>query len=593
MKFESIEIENFRSYYSRQSIVIEEGFNLVVGANNSGKTTIFHLLDLPLGLDDRHRSRRSIPEFEGANLEFSRFRVELTTTAKELHQIAGHGNLIIPSPTSDMDSVGRSYVNGDPINIRLVSGGPHETSLTLEWVGIGSVQIGQSEASHIESATFSPALTIPQITQEHGWTCAANIIDLVKQRVYRFNAERRPSASCHFASPMLDRDGSNLPHRLNALQTSDSEGHARLCRQLNSIFPEVAWMQSESAGGNFTIYCLPEAPQERRSDLKRPLSAMGTGIGNVLCMLYVVQATRTPQVIVIDEPNAFLHPRALRQLLAILQQDPTGHQFIITAHSPDVLTAIRAPAITLLRLEAGETRASRIASNDFAEASADLANLGIRMTDLHSRDRVLWVEGQTEELVLPELLQWKFEMLAATTAVIRLGHTGTLDRRGVDEIEVLNTYERLSQSSSLVPPLLQILLDRESRDERRIRELADRSRGRIAFLRQRMLEDYAIDSQAIHAVLQEAGEDTLTEAQVVDEIARLRALGEAGEHAGKLLHELFLVLTESRHEFRKTHHTPRLFRWLRDHKPEVLQPLIEELQEIFMRSGLLADDRRR
>ena len=43
MYFKSIEIENYKSFWKNQEIKLEKGFNLFIGANNSGKTTALKL----------------------------------------------------------------------------------------------------------------------------------------------------------------------------------------------------------------------------------------------------------------------------------------------------------------------------------------------------------------------------------------------------------------------------------------------------------------------------------------------------------------------------------------------------------------------
>ena len=58
-----------------------------------------------------------------------------------------------------------------------------------------------------------------------------------------------------------------------------------------------------------------------------------------------------PQVILIDEPQSFLHPGAVRKLIEILRQHPQ-HQFIITTHSPTAVTAADPDVLLLLRVYA-------------------------------------------------------------------------------------------------------------------------------------------------------------------------------------------------------------------------------------------------
>src|SRR5205807_6323603 len=61
----------------------------------------------------------------------------------------------------------------------------------------------------------------------------------------------------------------------------------------------------------------------------------GTGVGHVIAMMYVLVTAEEPRIILIDEPQSFLHPRAVRRLIGVFKLMPE-HQFIISTHSPQV-----------------------------------------------------------------------------------------------------------------------------------------------------------------------------------------------------------------------------------------------------------------
>jgi predicted ATPase len=67
------------------------------------------------------------------------------------------------------------------------------------------------------------------------------------------------------------------------------------------------------------IYLWNIRPETGRDDLKIKLIDSGTGIGQVLAILYVVLESSSTKTIIIDEQNSFLHPFASRKLLSILQ----------------------------------------------------------------------------------------------------------------------------------------------------------------------------------------------------------------------------------------------------------------------------------
>ncbi|MFO1262125.1 MAG: AAA family ATPase [Rhodoferax sp.] len=494
MFIKSVAIESYKSIHERQTLYFEPGFNLLVGTNNAGKTSVLDVIDLDFGLNDPHRSERTIPQFGGQNDQQSEFEVTLSTCCSELWRLVGSTQLYLPvresAPQEVQDTIVKmvhAFFSTDQ-PIALTSSFGHG----MERVGIRSNDLIQGFASrHIGNSV--PAALIQSspsqselIIQVANFGGANNIIgnyaQLFKPRIYRFNAKRQPGEICQAqGTTVLDRVAITLPYCINHLQTNDAHGHRLLCSWVNRIFPSVKWVQAPPVASNFELRCLPHSPEARRDDLAIPLARMGAGIGNVIAMLYVVLTAREPQVIAIDEPNAFLHPRALRELLSILEAEGKQHQFILTAHSADVLTAINTKTISLLDFDGVATTVQQVGPKDLHLLRSNLAELGIRMTDLHAKDRVLWVEGQTEELVFPELLRWSCPEIAAGTSVLRVERTGTFSKKGVEPTEVVQLYERLSTSSALVPPMVCILLDgetltKEKRDQIKASEVAPFSR---------------------------------------------------------------------------------------------------------------------
>src|SRR5207248_195727 len=94
-------------------------------------------------------------------------------------------------------------------------------------------------------------------------------------------------------------------------------------------------------------------PSTQRIDLAVPLNECGTGLGQVLAILYVVLTSDLPQTIIIDEPQTFLHPGAARALVEILK-DFSHHQFIIATHSPTIVSVARPANLILVQNEGGE-----------------------------------------------------------------------------------------------------------------------------------------------------------------------------------------------------------------------------------------------
>jgi len=497
------------------------------------------------------------------------------------------GGLYVPLPQSSLDvEVVAPRVRASPIMVEIELSGEGGLSAIYETaLGKSASVIASHQNEMLRALCFNTGAS-PSINN-YGGIVSVVMGYCVQYRkfIYRFSAQRIPGGECsNTGAPTLDREAKNLPYCINHLQSNDAHGHKTLCEWINRIFPSVKWIQAPPTPNNFfQLQCLPAYPEDRRDDLSIPIARMGTGIGNVIAMLYVVLVSRQPQVIAIDEPNSFLHPRALRELLQILAAEGAQHQFILTTHSPDVLTSVKPSLITLFEFDGASTTIQQVDAKNISAIRSGLADLGIRMTDLHGRDRVLWVEGQTEEIVMPELLRHFCPEIAAGTAVLRVEHTGTFEKKkGIDPSEVVSIYRRLTESSALVPPMLAILLDGESRTETECSRLTEESQGALCFLARRMLENYLLSPKAIMAVLNGLGESISLE-QVKEALANA-GFPEGGDeskaHGANVLKAVFSKLSESRHEFRKTRDVPEIVTWLIDNESEWLRPLGDCLRSV-------------
>jgi energy-coupling factor transporter ATP-binding protein EcfA2 len=600
MQIEKLKIENFKCFFQETTIQLSEGFNIFVGANNSGKTTALELLNAATFLNEPHKSSLNLKTFGAFPRQDSKISLIFKSDLKELKS---GGNIQVYLPIS-LSSLSSSQ-NDSPTEMLAWNAIKENSQVYLEKTWKENVDhfnvtsiIGDSGELQLNSSSNINTLlmqftngneSVPHLSIQGVAGIASNFSNYWRQLlrfVYRFNAQRRPNAiSASTDSSVLYSDASNLAFCINHLQTNDARGHEILCEKVNRVFPGIRWIQAPPIQGNqFEIRCLPQHPTARRDDLAISLNQMGTGIGNVIAILYVLLTARTPQVIAIDEPNSFLHPKALRELMQILSTEGKQHQFILSAHSPDVLTSVNPNLITLFHFDGSSTTTRQVKGSELRDLRYDLMDLGIRMTDLHSRDRVLWVEGQTEELVFPDLMRSFCPEIAAGTAILRVEHTGTFEKKTISPAEVANIYKRLSDSSALAPPSVGILLDREQRKVSEILSIGTQSNGSLIFLDRTMLENYLLSPNAIHAILQKR-DQTITLQMVTDKLDLLiGAQSLIDLNGAQILGELFAALTEAKQEFRKTRDVPEIISWMLSNDPDFLIPLKNFFRKLFQLS---------
>lgn len=601
MWIKRVEIENFKSFLHLQTIEFGPGFNLVLGANNAGKSTVLQASDLMAQPSMPHRSVAKVSQHGSPVAGQSRVLLTLEVSVAEIRRLQSDGVTVLPLrqdwqeglPSSPTDDVIDSLLAEREIeaSVERRQDGMNRARLSGHWIRSGWLEPGSpGPVLHIrEQSIGRPRCAIDGARANVGSSLFAELLQC-SRRIYRFDAHRRSHPQGPLSTDgQLQPSAENLAGCINWLQTSDTEGHRQLCEWVHRVLPHVYAVQAPPiTAGGVQLRCHPRPSAERRDDLAMPIDQMGSGVANVVAVLYIVLTARQPQVICIDEPNQFLHPKALRELLNILALEGRQHQYILTAHSAEVISAVKAETVTLLSLDNGVTQVRQAKHDDLAKLRDGLADLGIRATELHGRDRVLWVEGQTEELVLPAVLASFCTRLAAGTAVLRVHETGAFERRGMDPVKVAAIYKRLSSASALVPPMVAALLDRERRRDDECQRLEEDQRARLRFLPRRMIENYLLHPPAIAAVLEErepgAG-DVQRVAHLLGEAAGVRALEDLDliqADGARLLAQVFARQTDSRWEFKKTRDVPDLVDWLLVHQADLLTPLGDWLNQLLI-----------
>ena len=593
MHIKRLVIENYKSFSATTKFEFEPGFNILLGANSSGKTTVLESIEYQHVQNEPHRSEISIPEVGVQPAPYSRINISFEVAKTEiLKTLAPQTSFILPIGnedntrffTEDPQLLLKRF-NTDPLHLefkRHFEVSPRSRLYFPDWVGpwlqvdannsalAARYSVATGEFDQFSNCGFSTE-------QPHNFMWGS-----IAHKIYRFSSERRIQAISPHSSVDLASNSENLAFCINHLQSTNSSLFEKLNQLLNRVFPTIHWVAAPPNGsGQFELKVHSSLPIQNRGDLAVPINRVGTGIGNALAMLYVALTAQTQRFILLEEPNSFLHPRALRELLAILAEEGGKHQFFITTHSSDVLRTVNASTVTLLEHDGQQTTIKQTTGKKLHELKAGLVHLGISLTDLHGCDRVLWVEGETEEAIFPILLRTYFPDLAQGIAVLPLYATGDFDSRKYEPKKVAAIYKQLSEGSFLAPPMVGIALDRERRKDSEISQAEKDCAGIVHFLPKTMLEDYLLDSEGIAAVLVEDADSTITLEQVTTALAEAKASTECllnsanptskDLHAAKVLHFVFQKLGTL--EYRKTDHGPKIVEWLLANKPNELIPL--------------------
>lgn len=170
---------------------------------------------------------------------------------------------------------------------------------------------------------------------------------------------RRPQIGFH--SPVLAHDGSNLAATLQSIDEADLRGS--ISKAVEAAFPGTRWRAMDDHG-RFQL-------QIERPGLNRWLNAaeLSDGTLRFFCLCAALLTPKPPPLLVLNEPEASLHPGVLEALAALIAKVPPETQIIVVTHSQPLVQAIAvecdAKTVELVRYQdetrrAGEDSGGRV-----------------------------------------------------------------------------------------------------------------------------------------------------------------------------------------------------------------------------------------
>ena len=643
MYISRFQLLNYKSFRDSGVLEFQPGINIIVGANNSGKTALLEALSLSFETSP-HRSIETLPQPNSTPIRESVAKVTLIFTKAEIHSLFDN---LSPNCYVGLSSAGNSYlpasevlalfqkwmdnpndveltvskstansVNRDGISIKDLDPAIKLTEYRPEKFTIGS---SKNRNKNILIKDDSGRFSLDQGTNETDSSYTekdffVTIFHRFRERVSQLQAQRFVGDCSVGNDEELNSRASNLAEVIHLLESpSKKKLYESFNQHVSTMFPQFEWVSTKILSKqtrqppDLKILLWPTKTLESgREDLAFSLSDCGTGTGQVLAILYAVLASPEHRPIIIDEPQSYLHPGAAKKLIQILKEFPQ-HQYFIATHSAEIISAANPSTIVKLRYEDGKTQASMMNAKDIKEQRSLLAELGVSLSDVFGADSILWVEGPTEELCFPLVLSELAPELLTGTKIVSIKNTGDLLGKKAHFVDVMfDLYQRLSGGNNLYPPAVGFVFDRENRTKQDLTDLRKRSPEPIHFLERCMYENYLLYPDAIAAVLNrddagrehaltseavreglESNKDKLKEKKdcfpkdaTPEELLNPQYVDQ-NINAAKLLDVLFAELSFARVKFRKTKHSIMLTEWLLENNPEHFAELAQFLRGIL------------
>ncbi|MBY5734063.1 AAA family ATPase [Rhizobium leguminosarum] len=596
MRIHEMQLNGYASFASTDIIKFGSGINFVVGQNNTGKSALLRSLRPSLN----YNPYRSASSFKAEFLTEPDQRVSAEFRRGELFGAWLRGGFDI-SWSFDGDPSGQARAVTDFLF--------QEEWTARVWRTHRELKIENSPSSSGANGTIGLYHPMPQGAKFVGYQSIGNgISNIIQARwqeaCFSFDAQRYNVGLCPIdMPPLLQADAANLPAVLMRMQGNNGDLFRTLVQHMRDIFPTVRNLSvsSPNHSSNLEILVWPVIEQQNR-ELATNLNESGTGLSQVLAILTVAMLM-DEAVIVIDEISSFLHPAAAKSLVRILESHYPNHQYIISTHSPEVIGACSPSTVHLITKTDFASSVTSLDVENIQHLRALTSELGVSMTDVFASDRIIWVEGPTEESAFPFIFEETRDDSSAErrqrapqfTAVVATGDF-TAKRNRPDL--VFDIYDRLSSAASALSGAATFAFDSEGLNDDQMGDLSKRAKGRLLFLPRRMFECYLLHPPAIATVMNSSLDGAPVSPEAIDRflianggISKYKAGGEWNGDwknekwlkkvdAANLLSDLFNNLSEARLGFSKRVHSFGILKEILAHERSHIEGLIEFVKKL-------------
>ncbi len=159
---------------------------------------------------------------------------------------------------------------------------------------------------------------------------------LANMRTYQIDPVAMRRDQELYGGTRLNGNGSNAARVLHQIRRQSQDDWEDICEFLGHVVPEIISARPRIRGDELDIEFVQRLS---RGKLRFRASDMSDGTLRVLGLLIAAYQHPAPSLLVIEEPEASVHPGALGVLLDVLRHARRRSQIVVTTHSPDVLNA--------------------------------------------------------------------------------------------------------------------------------------------------------------------------------------------------------------------------------------------------------------
>ncbi len=403
MKITDLHIRNFKSIRDLHIRDIENAL-ILVGQNNTGKTTVLDAIraaggDYTIGPEDFGEA--------GANIEIC---VSLSFSEEDLELLRRRG---VVSQYRKPEVWRQDFARKLPS----FADGTLTFTMTANRDGHIRFQDGKNRNNPYLREVFPKMYYVDterrleQLQSDLLLLQEDEILQRMRSGCCMFN-EGRKCSYCFSCIGLIEKKS---PAQLSALETSKLLDYKLYLLNLDSFAKRVNACFHKNGGRESVLYSMNrdvekilQVTTEIRhpaQNVPQPIARMGKGMRSIylfsLLEAYTEIEESLPSIIMIEDPEIFLHPRLQKVCGRILYRLSAKNQVIFTTHSPNLLPNFNSRQIR--QVVSTEDGCPDI--RERTDISAILDDLGYTAGDLMNVNFVFIVEGKQDKSRLPLLLR--------------------------------------------------------------------------------------------------------------------------------------------------------------------------------------------
>lgn len=403
MKISDLHIQNFKSIRDMHVRNIENAL-ILVGQNNTGKTTV---MDAIRAIGGEYQIRPEDFGEDGANIEIS---VSLEFTEEDLELLRQKGMV---SKYRRHDAWIQDFCRKLPS----WSDGTLPFTMTANRDGRIRYQDGFKKHNPYIQEVFPKIYyvdterSLEQLQRDLLLLQEDELLQRMRSDCCMFDQAKK----CNHCFSCIGLIQQKSPNELNVFETAKLLDYKlyqlsldEFARKVNSSFHKNGGREEILYSMNRDVEQMLHVTTEIRhptQNFTRPISRMGKGMRCIylfsLLEAYTEIEENLPSIIMIEDPEIFLHPRLQKVSGEILYRLSRKNQVIFTTHSPNLLPNFNSRQIRQVII--GTDGFSNIRPK--TDISAILDDLGYTAGDLMNVNFVFIVEGKQDKSRLPLLLR--------------------------------------------------------------------------------------------------------------------------------------------------------------------------------------------